>query len=172
MLIESAPRDAPWEVVARAVFWNREVSLSAWRAGVLSGHRSYLPDSVKRMSTWNFIRFLGRRTFVGRWPEIREFLGTDSPDVARLDAAWSYAATGAFNMPPQTARTKLPGRSREVLNAVVRNQGSSIYDAAKLANVPYRRAHAHVDRLVELGLMRKRLDDSGPRKIARLYTMR
>lgn len=74
-------------------------------------------------------------------------------------------------MPP-AAFAKLPGRSREVLNAVVSNQGSSIYDVAKIADVPYRRAHAHVDRLVEMGLMRKRIDESYPRKIARLYTMR
>lgn len=47
----------------------------------------------------------------------------------------------------------------------------SIYAIAKLADVPYRRAHAHVGRLVELGLMQKRMDDSGPRKIARPYTM-
>lgn len=173
MLADSTPRDAPWEVVARTVFWNRDVPLAAWRAGVVSGHRSYLPESVKRMSSWDFVRFLGRRRFVDRWPSIRQFLGADSAgDVARLDAVWSYAATGTFNMPPQAACVELPGRSREVLDAVVGKQGLSIYDVAKLANVPYRRAHAHVERLVALGLMRKRLDDTGPRKIARLYTMR
>jgi DNA-binding IclR family transcriptional regulator len=57
------------------------------------------------------------------------------------------------------------------LNAVAGHQGLSIYAIAKLADVPYRRAHAHVGRLVELGLMQKRMDDSGPRKIARPYTM-
>ena len=47
----------------------------------------------------------------------------------------------------------------------------SIYAIAKLADVPYRQAHAHVGRLVELGLTQKRRDDSGPRKISRSYTM-
>jgi hypothetical protein len=47
----------------------------------------------------------------------------------------------------------------------------SIYAIAKLADVPYRRAHAHLGRVIELCLMRKRMDDSGPRKIARPYTM-
>lgn len=48
----------------------------------------------------------------------------------------------------------------------------SIYDVAKLANVPCRRAHAHVGRLVKPGLMQKRMDDNGPRKIALHYRMR
>lgn len=172
MLVENAPRDAPWDVVARTVFWNRDVSLVAWRKGVLEGHRAYLPDSVKRMSTWNFVRFLGRKDFIEHWPRIRESSDRDSGDVARLDVGWSYASTGAYNMPPEAMRIELRGRSREVLDAVVRNQGASIYQVSKLANVPYRRAHAHVDTLMKLGLVRKRLDNSGPRSIARLYTMR
>ena len=112
MLIESAPKDAPWSHVARLVFWNRDVDLATWRAGVLAGHRSYLPQSIKQMSTWNFIRFLGRKQFIAKWPELRKYLDTKSPDVARLDAAWSYAATGTFNMPPESTFAAFPGRRR------------------------------------------------------------
>lgn len=172
MLIESAPRDAPWAEVARQVFWSREVDLATWRAGILAGHRSYLPDSVKRMSTWNFVRFLGRRTFEEKWPEIRKALDPGLPDVARLDLAWSYAMTGTFNMRPESAFASLPGRRREILDAIVHHQGASIYEIAKIAQVPYRRAHDHVSALIAQGLVRKRMDARGPRPLARLYTFR
>lgn len=172
MLVEAAPRDAPWELVARSVFWNRDVSLEAWRLGVTTGHRSYLPDSVKRMSAWNFVRFLGRKTFVEKWPEIREFLQPDFFGVPRLDVAWSYAATGGFNMPPKAARVALPARTREILEIVAFNQGCSIADVAGRSGMPYRQAYGHVSKLVELGLVRKRLDGRGTRRTTRLYTLR
>ena len=172
MLIESAPKDAPWSQVARQAFWSRDVDLAAWRAGVMAGHRSYLPQSIKHMSTFNFIRFLGRKEFTARWPELRKALDTGSADVARLDAAWSYAATGTFNMPPESTFAPLPGRRKEVLDAIVRHQGVSIYDVSKIAQVPYRRAHDHVKALIAQGLVRQRMDERGPRRLARLYTLR
>lgn len=172
MLIESAPKDAPWSQVARLAFWSRDVDLTTWRTGVLAGHPSYLPQSVKYMSSWNFIRFLGRKPFVEKWPELRKFLVAGSADVARLDAAWSYATTGTFNMPPEAASASLPGRRREVLDAIVRHQGASIYDVAKLAQVPYRRAYDHVAALIEQGLVRKRSHERGPRRVTQLYTLR
>ena len=172
MLVESAPNDAPWSQVARLVFWSRDIDQTTWREGVLAAHPSYLPASVKRMSTWNFIRFLGRKRFIDAWPELRKSLDTGSPDRARLDAAWSYAASGTFNLPPESAHAAFPGRRREVFDAIVHHQGASIYDIAKIAQVPYRRAHGHVAALIEQDLVRKRMDERGPRRIARLYTLR
>jgi len=172
MLIESASKDAPWSRVARMVFWSRDVDLQTWRNGILAGHPSYLPDSVKRMSSWNFIRFLGRQRFIAHWPEIRRALDERSPDVARLDAAWSYASTGTFNMPPQAALVPLPGRRREVLDAIVRHQGAAIYEIAKRTRIHYRRVHDHVAALEREGIVRKRIDDTGPRRLVRLYTLR
>ena len=124
------------------------------------------------MSTWNFIRFLGRRKFVSKWPDLRMTLGSYSPDMARLDAAWSYASTGTFNMPPEAALASLPSRRREVLDAIVHDQGVSIYDVAKFAQISYRRAHDHVTALIKQGLVRKRVDERGPRRVVRLYTIR
>jgi hypothetical protein len=71
-IIYQTPDDDPWEAVARSVFWSREVPLQKWREGVLAGHRSYLPDSIQYMSSRNFVRFLGRDTFVEHWPRIRQ----------------------------------------------------------------------------------------------------
>ena len=172
MLVEHLPKTAPWSLVSSAVFWSREVILEAWRAGILSAHRSYLPDSVSRMSTWHFVRFLGRKDFALAWPRVRESLAPDHRGRARLDVAWSLAATGKLNVPPESALAAFPGRSREVFDAVVDHQGASIYEVAKLTGVSYRRAHAHVKALAAKGLLKCRLDESGPRKKLRLYTLR
>ena len=59
MLAPDFPKDAAWTTVAHSVFWSRDVNLDTWRAQVLAGHPAYLPDSVSRMSTWHFVRFLG-----------------------------------------------------------------------------------------------------------------
>ena len=171
MWIDSLPQDAPWKTVARTVFWSRDVDLATWRMGVLAGHPSYLADSVERMSTWHFIRFLGRQNFVTHWPDVRSKLPASTRGIARLDAAWSLAATGTFNMPPQAALAAFPGRSREVYDAIVQHQGASIYELAQHARVPYRRVHAHVVAMVGKGLVRTRSDTQGARAKRRLYTM-
>ncbi len=171
MLIESAPKDATWSEVARIAFWNRDVNVETWRKGVLSGHPSYLPQSVKRISTWNFIRFLGKKNFIDAWPKVRESLNKNSADCARLDAAWSFAVTGTFNMPPEAANFSFPGRRREIFDTIVHHQGASIYDIAKIARVPYRRTYEHVKVLAEQGLVRKSIDNTGPRRVVKLYTM-
>lgn len=175
MLIPEIPPTASWEVVARAVFWSREVKLSVWRDMCLQGHASYLPDSVARMSTKNFVRFLGRDIFVKHWPAMREAAsleGLRTKGVPRLDAAWSWLATGTFNMPPEASLAKFSGRSKEVYDTVVHHQGASIYEVAAESGIPYRRVHSHVNAMVARGLIRTWVDDKGPRSKRRLYTMR
>jgi hypothetical protein len=172
MLIPHASSDAPWEYISRMVFWNRNVTLEKWQEGCLNGSKAFLPESVHRMSSQNFTRFLGRENFVAHWPQIRLMLPADHPGVARLDARWSWLKTGTFNMPPEAALAPFPGRSREVYDTIVHNQGASIYDVAKKSGVPYRRVHAHVTKMTEDGLVRTRTDATGPRVTRRLYTMR
>ncbi len=171
-LIQQTPDDAPWEAVARSVFWSRDVDLATWRERVMSGHRSYLPDSVARMSSRNFVRFLGRNQFRQHWPRIRTLLAPGGRGVSRLDAAWSFIETGTFNMPPQAALASWPGRSREVYDAIIQQQGASIYEVSKTAGVPYRRAYSHVRALELRSLVRSYIDDSGPRPKRRLYTLK
>ena len=118
MLIESLPRDSAWETVAQAVFWSRKVELAAWRAGIVSGQRSYLPDSVSRMSTWHFVKFLGRTAFVEHWPVIRQMLPATHQGRNRLDVAWSLAATGKFNVPPESALSATRANSLQSLVAL------------------------------------------------------
>lgn len=172
MLVESLPKGAPWDVVARSVFWSRDVDLQAWRDGIISGHRSYLPESVTLMSTWHFVRFLGRSSFEKHWPEVRLKLMPFHRGRARLDVAWSVCVSGTFNMPPEAAQAVFPGRSRQVFDAIVHHQGASIYEVSHLANVPYRRTHAHVQSLVKKGLVKSFTDHSGARTKRRLYTMK
>ena len=170
-LILQTADDAPWATVARVVFWSRDVALATWRKQVLLGHPSYLPDSVSRMSSRNFIRFLGRNNFRQHWPLLRTQMPTAHPGIARLDAAWSQIATGTFNMPPHAALAAWPGRSREVFDAIVQHQGASIYEVAKLTGVPYRRAFDHIRTMEQAALVRSFIDKSGPRPRRRLYTL-
>ena len=172
MLAPALPKDAAWTTVARSVFWSRDVNLDTWRAQVLAGHPANLQDSVSRMSTWHFVRFLGRSLFEKHWPLLRQSLATTHPGRSRLDVAWSLATSGSFNRPPEAALTEFPGRCREIYDAIVQQQGLSIYGAARRCNMPYRRAHAHVNWLTAKNLLRSRMDTRSARQQRRLYTMR
>jgi len=170
-VIHQASIDEPWESVARRVFWSQSrVPLQQWRDAILAGHRSYLPDSIRYMSARNFVRFLGRQTFVEQWPLIRQHIPPElAREAAPLDALWSWHSSGTFNLRPESALAKWPGRRRELFDQVVQEPGISIYRAAKQANMPYRRAHDHVQAMIEQGLVRVR-EGTGPRKEARLYS--
>jgi len=169
-MIYQASDAAPWERVARRVFWSRKVPLQKWRDGILTGHYSYLPDSIRYMSPQNFVRFLGREAFVDQWPLIRQHVPRELVrNAAPLDALWSWHSSSTFNLRPEAALAKWPGRRRELFDQVVHAPGISIYRAAKQANMPYRRAHDHVRAMIELGLVRTR-EGSGPRKETRLYS--
>ena len=171
MLAPALPKEAVWTTVARSVFWSRDVVLDTWRAQVLAGHPAYLPDSVSRMSTWHFVRFLGRSLFEKHWPLLRQSLAATHPGRSRLDVAWSLATSGGFNQPPEAALTEFPGRCREIFDVIVQQQGLSIYEAARRCGMPYRRAHAHVNWLTGKNLLRSRIDTNGARRQRRLYTM-
>jgi hypothetical protein len=169
-VIYQTPDDEPWESAARSVFWSRAVPLQKWRAGVLAGHRSYLPDSIRYMSSRNFVRFLGRETFVDQWPRIRQHVPRElAPEAAPLDALWSWHKSGTFKLRPESALAQWPGRRREMFNQVVQEPGISIYRAAKQADMPYRRAYDHAQAMIEQGLLRAR-PGNGPRKETRLYS--
>ena len=100
MLAPALPKDAAWTMVAHSVFWSRDVYLDTWCAQVLAGHPAYLPDSVLRISTWHFVRFLGRSPFEKHWPLLRQSLAATHPGRSRLDVAWSWATSGGFNQSP------------------------------------------------------------------------
>jgi hypothetical protein len=169
-VIHQASADEPWERVARRVFWSRTVPLQRWREGILAGHRSFLPDSIRYMSARNFVRFLGRETFVDQWPRIRQHIPPELVrEAAPLDALWSWHRSGTFSLRPESALAPWPGRRRELFDQVVHEPGISIYRAARKANMPYRRAHDHVRALIEQGLLRAR-EGHGPRKETRLYS--
>jgi hypothetical protein len=169
-VIPQASLDMPWERVARRVFWSREVPLQKWREGILVGHQSYLPDSIRYMSARNFVRFLGRETFVEQWPSIRQRVPPElQREAAPLDALWSWHSSGTFNLRPESALAPWPGRRRELFDQIVHAPGISIYRAARQAGMPYRRAHDHVQAMIAQGLVRTR-EGQGPRKETRLYS--
>ncbi|MDR2154371.1 MAG: hypothetical protein LBE78_05020 [Burkholderiaceae bacterium] len=144
--------------------------LQRWREGILAGHRSFLSDSIRYMSARNFVRFLGRETFVDQWPLIRRHVPPELVhEAAPLDALWSWHRSGTFNLRPESALARWPGRRRALFDQVVREPGISIYRAAKQAHMPYRRAYDHVQALSRQGLIRTRVGN-GPRKQTRLYS--
>lgn len=163
--------NAPWGKVARTVFWNRDVSLERWRNGILKAGKAYLPESVRWMRPQHFIRFLGRDTFVAEWPRLRRALEADHPGKARLDLHWSVITSGTFNANPDSVLLDLPGRSREAYEYLVRHQGVSVYELAKGTGIPYRRAHDHVKRLADTGLLQSRYCKTGARTKRLLYTL-
>jgi hypothetical protein len=169
-VIPQSPHDTPWEDAARSAFWWGKVPLPTWREAILAGHRSFLADSIRYMSARNFVRFLGREAFVDQWPRIRLRVPPELlREAAPLDALWSWHRSGTFNLRPESALAKWPGRRRELFDEVVREPGISIYRAAKQAGMPYRRAHDHVQAMIAQGLVRTRQGD-GPRKEVRLYS--
>lgn len=120
------------------------------------------------MSPTNFVRFLGREAFREHWPQIRQHVAPEQPGRGPLDLLWSWLKTGTLNLKLESVFVRWPGRRREIYDQVVHHPGISIYEAAKLAEVPYRRAHDHVKALMDEGLIRAR-DGSGPRRTRRLY---
>ena len=172
MISSTLPLEAPWSAVARMIFWNRDVALEAWRDGIRASNRSYLPDSVRWMRPQHFVRFLGRDVFAAEWPRIRRALEGRHPGKAMLDMHWSRITTGTFDADPDSALITLPGRCKEAYDYLVQHQGASIYELARGARIPYRRAHDHVTRLTEVGLLSSLYTEDGPRKKRRLYTMK
>jgi hypothetical protein len=172
MISSKLPADAPWSTVARLVFWNRQVELESWRDGIRAGNRSYLPDSVRWMQSRHFLRFLGKEVFAAEWPVIRHHLPAYHPGKAMLDIHWSRITTGTFDADPDSVLISLPGRSRQAYNYLVRHQGASVYELSRGAGIPYRRAHDHVTRLTEAGLLSSRYEEDGPRKKRLLFTMK
>lgn len=172
MISKRLHRDAPWSVTSRLVFWNRDVSLEDWREGILAAKRAYLPDSVQHMQPVHFVKFLGREAFIKEWPRVRHALEASHPGRAKLDLYWSRLSTGTFDADPDACLLNLPGRSREAYDYLVKNQGASVYQLAQDVNIPYRRAHDHVTRLTEVGLISSRYTEDEPRLKRRLYTMK
>uniref|UniRef100_UPI0040556862 hypothetical protein n=1 Tax=Orrella sp. TaxID=1921583 RepID=UPI0040556862 len=161
---------APWEVVSKKAYWDRDVNLDNWRERLALGHRSYLPDAVIAMHAKEFLHFYGVKPFVQDWPRLRAQLPANFANrVALYDVFWSQLAGGGYNLKPTPDFYEMPKRRREFLIAVAKYPGKSIYEIAKRLDMQYRRAHDHAATLIEAGRIKGREIVEGGRRKIRLY---
>lgn len=159
-----------WPALARRVFWDREVPLQTWRERVREGHRSYLPDSVSRMTPAEFVKFYGSAEFASDWPAMREQLPAQALAKAPIhDVAWSRLNGGGWNLKPRPGFAGLPARRKMFLTEAARDPGRSIYEYAKALGLQYRRAHDHAQALLAQGWIKRRDVVEAGRRKARLY---
>jgi len=161
---------APWEVVSKKAYWDRDIPLEKWKSRVSDGHRSYLPDAVSGMDVSEFAHFYGVRKFVHDWPLLRAKLPEKSAKKAGVyDMAWSRLAGGGWNLRPSPDFNDMPERRRQFMIAVAKMPGRSIYEIAKSLGMQYRRAHEHAVNLIRCGRIRgKEVEENGRRK-TKLY---
>lgn len=160
-----SPSEEDWDRLAKRVFWDRVVSLEAWRFGITLGHKSYLPRSVKNMPPEKFVRYFGVAKFKSAWPAIRKHLSrNDLARAAMLDVIWSKLVAGTWSLKPLIDIEALSRREKEFLLAAVQSPGSSKYDLAGKLGMQYKRVHEYARDLQIIGLIRLIPDTSNPRK--------
>lgn len=161
---------AEWPEVARHIFWDRVVTLDAWRAGIAAGQRSYLPQSVKTMLPEHFIQFFGVAQFKTEWPRIRKHLSQQElARVALLDRFWSRLVSGSWNIKPLIDINTLPKREKEFLLAAIREPGITKYTLAKQLGMQYKRGHEYAKDLQAIGLIKLLAVKDDPRRRLRIY---
>jgi hypothetical protein len=167
------PAIQTWKEVAVTAFWDREVPFEKWQAGFLAGSISYLPQTVSFIEPRSVIALLPPGEFIAKWPDLRLIVASRFPELRRKlprwDGHWSMAATGTMDIKPLPEWFILPRRAKEFLLWVAKHPGTSIYAAGKGLKMTYKRAFEHASRLGDLGFLKKRMDETGPRKIQRLY---
>lgn len=161
-----------WTSIKHTVFWDRDVSLDAWREGFLTGHRSYFPHSILWMHPRDGAKLLGREQFLTLWPKVRIF-ADHYPEVSRRikiwDAAWSKAVSGAYSVLPKPEWSTLPRRAKDFLIYVAQHPGQSIYAVAKGSGSTYKRAYEHAKTLTSLGFLAQVEERGGPRRKKLLF---
>lgn len=144
-----------WAVVARKVYWERDVPLARWRERISLGHRSYLPAAIATMTPVEFVRFYGEANFKRDWPALRAKLPQETVKYAAVfDLAWSRAVGGGWNLRPTEDFFSMPGRRQDFITQVAYAPGMSIYEVAKSLGLQYRRAHDHATSLLREGKIR------------------
>ena len=141
-----------WDALSQKVYWDRRVSLQAWRKGIAKASASYLPQTLGRMSAIEFVHFYSLAAFKNDWPRLRASLTETAMAYAgTFDLAWSQAVGGGWNLKPTPDVLALPDKRRAFLTQVACTPGKSIYQIAKELGLQYRRAHQHAQVLTQAG---------------------
>ena len=159
-----------WDALSRKVYWDRSVSLQAWRKGIAKAGPSYLPQALSRMTAAEFVHFYGADEFKNDWPRLRASLSPTAMVFAgTFDLAWSRAVGGGWNLKPTPDVLALPDKRRAFLTQVACTPGKSIYQIAKDLGLQYRRAHQHATELVKAGKIKSTDTLHNGRKQRRLF---
>lgn len=164
----SHARSTNWREINQRVYWDRTVDLETWRAKIKTGHRSYFPDAVARMSVREFIYFYGENEFARDWPRLRQCLPKGAM-TGMYDLNWSVLVGAGLNLRPFSDFYSLPKRRREFLMQVSRTPGKNIYEICALLKMQYRRGHEHAKQLMKSGKVRGKLMIEKGRRKTLLY---
>lgn len=156
-----------WEMTSKKAYWDRSINLDTWRSKVISGHPSYLPDAVKRMSAKEFIYFLGQEQFILNWPTMLASLPTayvSNSWICTLN--WSVLVSGSWNLLPKENFWLLSKKRREFFIQTAKQHGATIYCIAKSLNMQYRRAHEHaMDLIASSDIRGEHVFENGRKKL-------
>jgi hypothetical protein len=165
--------------VLRSAFWSGRLTYKMWRGMVRRG-----PETHRRIFVQAFLHLpmdwllgeLGDEKFISVWPQVREEFSGDSPFETAMrdawDAFWGVRVAGDSQYPVRSGLADLPGKRREVLKAIVRNPGISVYALSRALHRDYSRVFKDVRLLIEMGEIQVRQDVRSNRKITRLLPVR
>ena len=167
------------EKVLRSAFWSGHFTYRKWRGMVRRGPGEHMRVFVQAFlhlpMDW-LLRELGDERFLSVWPRVRESFADDSPFEITMrdawDAVWGAKAAGDAQYPVSAEIGALPGKRREILQAVVLNPGVSIYALARKLHRDYTRVFKDVRVLTDMGEIQLRREMSSNRRITRLLPTR
>lgn len=166
-------------MVLRSAFWSGRLTYRKWRGMVRKGptlHMRIFVQAFLHLPMDWMLRELGEERFISVWPQVRSEFSNDSPLETAVrdawDALWGAKTAGDSQYPVSSEVASLPGKRREVLKAIVRNPGISVYDLAKVTGRDYSRVFKDVHLLIEMGEIQSRPDVYSNRKMKRLLPTR
>lgn len=140
-------------ISTRSAFWSGNLSEKKWLSIIRNPEKH--PEMTKTFFNTipvdKALFIMGRKTFVDKWPLIRNFYSLDErKDRARqrlFDAAWSVIVTGDSQYPVTDQVANLSKGNKELLARVIQSPGISIYQLTKMVERDYSRVHKEVTSL-------------------------
>ncbi len=166
-------------MILRSAFWSGRLTYRVWRGMVRRGPGAHLRVFVQSFLhlpiDW-LLSELGDEKFISVWPQVRGEFSSESPFELTMrdawDALWGVKVAGDSQYPVSSELAGLPGKRREVLKAVVRNPGISVYALARELGRDYSRVFKDVRLLIEMKEIQARPDARSKRKIKQLLPAR
>jgi hypothetical protein len=166
-------------MVLRSAFWSGRLTYRKWRGIIRRGPRTHMRvfvQSFLHLPMGWLLGELGEEKFLSLWPEVRKELRADLSYESAVrnawDAIWGVVAAGDSQYPVSPEVAGLSRMRREVLKAVVRNPGISVYGLAKMLSRDYSRVLKDVRLLAEMDEIQSRPDPRSNRRAKQLLPVR